>query len=107
MLIALYERAVGLYAGLVGVNAYHQPGVEAGKKAAAAVLELQRKVLRALAERGPAGATCEELAVAAGVPDEAETVFHVLERLSANPGRGVERRAGATPWGATYVGVRR
>jgi glucose-6-phosphate isomerase len=106
MLIALYERAVGLYAGLVGINAYHQPGVEAGKKAAAAVLELQRKVLRALAERGPAGATCEELAVAAGVPDEAETVFHVLERLSANHGRGVERRAGATPWGATYVGVR-
>jgi glucose-6-phosphate isomerase len=106
MLIALYERAVGLYAGLVGINAYHQPGVEAGKKAAAAVLELQRRVLRALAERGPAGATCEELAVAAGVPDDAETVFHVLERLSANPGRGVERRAGATPWRATYVGVR-
>jgi hypothetical protein len=70
------------------------------------VLELQRRVLRALAERGPEGATCEELAVAAGVSDEAETVFHVLERLSANHGRGVERRAGATPWGATYVGVR-
>ena len=34
MLIALYERAVGLYASLVGINAYHQPGVEAGKKAA-------------------------------------------------------------------------
>ena len=33
-LIALYERAVGLYAELVNVNAYHQPGVEAGKKAA-------------------------------------------------------------------------
>ena len=31
-LIALYERAVGLYASLVNVNAYHQPGVEAGKK---------------------------------------------------------------------------
>ena len=41
MLIALYERAVGLYASLVGINAYHQPGVEAGKKAAAVVLELQ------------------------------------------------------------------
>ena len=30
-LIALFERAVGLYAGLLGINAYHQPGVEAGK----------------------------------------------------------------------------
>ena len=35
MLIALFERAVGFYAGLVNINAYHQPGVEAGKKAAA------------------------------------------------------------------------
>src|SRR5881392_534589 len=33
-LIALYERAVGFYGTLVNVNAYHQPGVEAGKKAA-------------------------------------------------------------------------
>ena len=30
-LIALFERTVGLYASLVNVNAYHQPGVEAGK----------------------------------------------------------------------------
>ena len=41
MLIALYERVVGLYASLIGINAYHQPGVEAGKKAAAAVLKLE------------------------------------------------------------------
>src|SRR5262245_17423491 len=42
-LIALYERAVGLYASLIHVNAYHQPGVEAGKKAAASILALQKK----------------------------------------------------------------
>ena len=41
-LIALYERAVGFYASLVNINAYHQPGVEAGKKAATRVLELQK-----------------------------------------------------------------
>ena len=40
-LIALFERAVGFYATLVNINAYHQPGVEAGKKAAAVVLDLQ------------------------------------------------------------------
>ena len=34
VLIALFERAVGLYATLINVNAYHQPGVEAGKRAA-------------------------------------------------------------------------
>jgi len=103
MLIALYERAVGLYASLVGINAYHQPGVEAGKRAAAAVLDLQRKVTAALRERGPAGATCEELASAVGAPDEAETVFHLLERLAANPDRGVIRREGATPFQAVYA----
>jgi len=102
MLIALYERAVGLYASLVGINAYHQPGVEAGKKAAASVLDLQRKVVAALRERGAAGATCEELAVAAGAADEAETVFHLLERLAANPERGVAKRPGPTPFDAVY-----
>src|SRR5262245_14936974 len=47
-LIALFERAVGLYGSLIGINAYHQPGVEAGKKAAASILALQGKVLAAL-----------------------------------------------------------
>jgi glucose-6-phosphate isomerase len=103
MLIALYERAVGLYASLVGINAYHQPGVEAGKKAAAFVIEVQKKALAALVAAGPAGATCDELAAAAGVPDEAETVLHVLERLAANPERGVTRRRGATPSAAVFV----
>ncbi len=46
LLIAFFERAVGLYASLININAYHQPGVEAGKKAAAAVIDLQRKVLQ-------------------------------------------------------------
>ncbi len=103
MLIALYERAVGLYASLIGINAYHQPGVEAGKKAAAVVLDLQRRVLEALATRGRDGGTCEDLAAAAGAPDEVETVFLLLERLAANPDRGVAKRAGRTPFTAVYV----
>ncbi|KAG4382877.1 hypothetical protein GLYMA_14G180501v4 [Glycine max] len=49
-LIALYERAVGIYASLVNINAYHQPGVEAGKKAAGEVLALQKRVLAVLNE---------------------------------------------------------
>ena len=102
MLIALYERAVGLYASLVGINAYHQPGVEAGKKAAASVLDLQRKVVAVLRVRGAAGGNCEDLAAAAGAPDEAETVFHLLERLAANPDRGVEKRSGANPFEGVY-----
>ena len=47
-MIALYERGVSIYASLVNINAYHQPGVEAGKKAAAAVLDIQKKVVETL-----------------------------------------------------------
>jgi glucose-6-phosphate isomerase len=107
MLIALYERAVGLYASLININAYHQPGVEAGKKAAAGILDLQGRVLASLGEKGPDGATCEELAEAVGALDEVETVFHILERLTANPERGVARRPGTTPFDATYSLARR
>lgn len=101
-LIALYERAVGFYATLINVNAYHQPGVEAGKKAAAHVLDLQGKLLAALRERRPEPATCEQLAEAAGASSEVEAVFQLLERLSANPERGVLREAGETPFSAVY-----
>jgi glucose-6-phosphate isomerase len=102
MLIALYERAVGLYASLVNINAYHQPGVEAGKKAAAAVLELQDTLMRALAEQDTNGATCEELAAAAGAPEEVETAFMILQRLAANPVRGVVQQDGTTLFNARY-----
>ncbi len=102
MLIALYERAVGLYATLINVNAYHQPGVEAGKKAAAGLLELQQQVLVALEPFGSAGASCTEIAGNLDRTEAIEAVFMILERLSANPDRGVERTAGETPFDATY-----
>jgi glucose-6-phosphate isomerase len=81
-LIALYERAVGFYGSLVNVNAYHQPGVEAGKKAAARILALQGKVKAALAAAKGAPKTAEQLA--AETDSDPEDVFHVLNHLSAN-----------------------
>jgi glucose-6-phosphate isomerase len=79
-LIGLYERAVGFYATLVNINAYHQPGVEAGKKAATRVLELQGRVKKALASG--AGKTPEEIARELGA--DPEDVFHILRHLAAN-----------------------
>lgn len=105
LLIALYERAVGLYASLVGINAYHQPGVEAGKKAAQAVIELQKRVVGALSARPGEAFTAEEAAKAAGASaEEEEEVFWILRHLAANPGRGVERTLarGASPFEATF-----
>ena len=80
-LIALFERAVGFYASFIGINAYHQPGVEAGKKAASSVLALQGRVLAALSNEGQ---TVEQIAAAAGAPDQTETVYLLLEHLAAN-----------------------
>jgi glucose-6-phosphate isomerase len=80
-LIALFERAVGLYGSLIGINAYHQPGVEAGKKAAASILSLQGKVLAALSA---APQTAEQIATKAGEPDAAETVYLLLQHLAAD-----------------------
>eukprot|EP01035_Chromulina_nebulosa_P033885 gene33886-45390_t len=69
MLIALYERVVGLYASLVGINAYHQPGVEAGKKAAGGVIALKLKLAAALAAAPGKAFTAEELATTVGAAD--------------------------------------
>ncbi len=102
-LIALFERAVGLYAELIDVNAYHQPGVDAGKNAAADIIRLQRTAVAFLKEHAtdvgtsdsaspepsPNGFTAEDVAADIGEPERAEAVFHILSYLSANPGRGI------------------
>ena len=78
-IIALYERAVGFYGSLVNINAYHQPGVEAGKKAATRLLQLQQKV-RSQLDGGEK--TAEE--IARTIDADPEDVFHVLRHLAAN-----------------------
>jgi glucose-6-phosphate isomerase len=78
-LIALYERAVGFYGSLVNINAYHQPGVEAGKKAATKLLELQGQVRAQLSNNAK---TAEEIARTLNA--DPEDVFHVLRHLACN-----------------------
>ncbi len=97
VLIALFERAVGFYASLIGINAYHQPGVEAGKKAAASVLDLQKRLVAALDDTPR---TAAELARQAGDPDAAETAYALLEHLAAD-GR-VQATDVADPATATF-----
>ena len=81
-LIALYERAVGFYGSLVNINAYHQPGVEAGKKAATKLLQLQNRVREQLSESAK---TAEE--IARNVDADPEDVFHILCHLASNDPR--------------------
>ena len=100
-LIALFERTVGLYARLINVNAYHQPGVQAGKIAAEKVIELQGLILDYL-QQLPAGATAEQIAAGVGRADEMETVFKICRHLSANPDHGVQEVKGPTPVASTF-----
>src|SRR6266567_4138822 len=79
-LIALYERAVGFYASLVNINAYDQPGVEAGKKAATRLLQLQKQVREKLTFGD--GKTAEE--IAHSIDADPEDAFHVLRHLTGN-----------------------
>ncbi|MBT1071725.1 glucose-6-phosphate isomerase [Pelotalea chapellei] len=95
-LIALFERCVGLYASLININAYHQPGVEAGKKAAGVVIALQLEVVDLL-ERRRQLLTADEIAAMLGRPEEAETLFTILRHLAANQDRGVEAIRGTKP----------
>ena len=97
MLIALYERVVGLYASLVGINAYHQPGVEAGKAAASGVIALKLKIAAAVKAAPGQSFTAEQLAGHLGLPEQTELVFKILEHLAANRGSGVKKRE-RTPW---------
>jgi glucose-6-phosphate isomerase len=97
VLIALFERAVGLYAELIDVNAYDQPGVEAGKKAAGRVLDLQRKVLLYLRAHRDAGFTVEAIAEGIGEPDAAETIQHLLDHAAVNPDHEIKLAPGANP----------
>ncbi|MFM7640457.1 MAG: glucose-6-phosphate isomerase [Cyanobium sp.] len=80
-LIALFERAVGLYGELINVNAYHQPGVEAGKKAAAAILSLQGQLVALLADGQPH--SLDALAEALGLQSP-EPLFWILRHLCFN-----------------------
>jgi glucose-6-phosphate isomerase len=102
VLIALYERAVGLYASLINVNAYHQPGVEAGKKAATAVLTLQGEILELLQAQADRTFSAEECALALARPEEVETAFTILKHLAANPDHNVSLAQGEKLWESKF-----
>ncbi|KAK8580405.1 hypothetical protein V6N13_143506 [Hibiscus sabdariffa] len=101
-LIALYERAVGLYASLVNINAYHQPGVEAGKKAAGEVLALQKRVLAVLndasCEQPIEPLTLEEVAERCHSPEDIEMIYKIIEHMAANDRALIAERDCGSPY---------
>ena len=63
------------------------------------MLTLQHQVVAALTAEPRAA---DQIAAAAGQPDQAETAFKILEHLAANPGRGVARTGGRAPRDARF-----
>ena len=83
----------------MNVNAYHQPGVEAGKKAAASILATQTKIVQTLNDQPR---TAQQIAGALGDADSAETVYLLLEHLAAN-GRAKSQSLDAGPGKAMFL----
>jgi len=78
-LIALFERAVSLYAELINVNAYNQPGVEAGKKAATKIINLQKEIEGLLVDGKER--TLSEINNVLNT-DSTESIYLILRKLS-------------------------
>ena len=102
MLIAVFERAVGFYASLVNINAYHQPGVEAGKKAAGTVLEIQRQIITLLKAKSNQSFTISVIAQTIGRESDIETIFKICEHLAANPCHKIQKTISLNPFAACY-----
>lgn len=97
VLIALYERAVGFYASMTNINAYHQPGVEAGKKAAGKVVTIQKQIIDFFEKNKSKSLNANELADSIGHLGEKEIVFKVALHLAHRVQNGIRVSPGASP----------
>ena len=102
-LIALFERTVGLYAYLTNINAYHQPGVEAGKKAASAVLEIRKLVTDVLISNQGREQNASEIAVKIDKSNHVKWVFKILESLAVNQPEKVIRKSMGHPFQDRFI----
>ena len=84
MIIALYERAVACYAELININAFHQPGVQAYKLAAKAVIDLKLAVQSKLAELKGFEGTTAEFAEKIGKSDDLVDVEGIMAKFAEN-----------------------
>jgi len=78
-LIAMFERIIGFYAVHLGINPYDQPQVEEGKKRAAGVIDIKKRLT---AYMEGAGKTVDAVAVkAAFEPGEYHILYYLLLQM--------------------------
>ena len=76
---------------MININAYHQPGVEAGKKAASEIIELQQKIIVFLSKNAEKAYSIEELASGIGAESSQEEIFQICLHLAENTSAGIKR----------------
>ena len=96
-IIALYERAVAIYAEFININAFHQPGVQAYKLAAKAALELRSKVLDFLKNNSGFSGSASDLAAQADLAGQEIEIAGILDRAAVN-GQYVSRQDNNGCW---------
>tara|TARA_Y100001934_G_scaffold282205_1_gene394901 strand:- start:3699 stop:5297 length:1599 start_codon:yes stop_codon:yes gene_type:complete len=96
VLVALYERAVGYYSTFININSYNQPGVEAGKKAAGVILDLESKIVVFLNENSQLAHTVEAIAKGINAVGDKEKVFLICQHLSAQAERSIRKTASSS-----------
>ena len=93
VLIALYERAVGYYSSLININAFHQPGVEAGKKAASEIIDLQQKIAFFLNKNCDSDFSAHDIAIGINAESDVESIFHICQHLAASPSTDIKKNS--------------
>jgi len=84
MIIALYERAVAVYAELININAFHQPGVQSYKLAAKAVIDVQMKIQEKLESCIDFEGTIAEFAEKVELADNQVDVEGIMAKFAEN-----------------------
>ena len=96
-LIALYERAVAMYAEFININAFHQPGVQAYKLAAKDALALREKLFAALENKQGFSGDAAAFAALNSAPEKAVAIDSLLSRAAVN-GEIVSRNFTSGKW---------
>lgn len=99
--IALFERAVGFYASLVNINPYHQPGVEAGKKAAGNIISIQKQIADFLRDNPSGHFSVNEISEAIK-REEKEIIFKICIHLSNNTDHGISMAKSNNPFLSSF-----
>lgn len=98
MIIALYERAVAVYAELIHINAFHQPGVQAYKLAAQKILNLKQDFIAKVKAIGAVSGTASEIAQQVGLPNDEIEIAGLLDKAALNCSCGSVSRT----WNGKY-----